>query len=158
MSRRPLNIRTRLTILHLVALPDSVVLEGELVFSDNGARVFVADVRDDVKFRRPKFELSLPVDERGQRDGDEEGASAVTLLVERVQERNRLYSLTQTHFIGKDDVGAALPAVAGPVQTFELKRMRRQVSRTVVNLSAVFLGVVAPSKDLHQRMIIIAFL
>jgi hypothetical protein len=48
--------------------------------------------------------------------------------------------------------------VAGPVQTFELKRMRRQVSRTVVNLSAVFLGVVAPSKDLHQRMIIIAFL
>lgn len=101
--------------MYLISLPDRVVFEGEFVLSNDRTRVFVTYVRDDVELRRPKFELALPVDQRRQRYSDEERASAVTLFVERVQERDSLYSLTQPHFIGKDDVCATLPAVAGPV-------------------------------------------
>ena len=95
------------------------------MLSDDSAGVLVADVRHDVEFRRPEFELTLPVDQGREGDCDEVGSSAVTLLVERVQKRDRLDGLAQTHFVGQYDVGAALPAVASPVQTFQLRKNKR---------------------------------
>jgi hypothetical protein len=45
----------------------------------------------------------------------------VALLVERVEEGDGLDGFAETHLVGQDNVGAALPAMASPVQAFNLK-------------------------------------
>jgi hypothetical protein len=69
----------------------------------------------------PELELSLPVDERGQGNGDDEGASAVALLVQRVEEGDGLDGFAQAHLVGQDDVRVPAPAVASPVEAFQLE-------------------------------------
>lgn len=71
-----------LTDLHLrgfLATADGVVLERELVFSDDSPAVFVTDVRDHVHVRGPHLKLSLPVNDGGERGADQEGTLRVTL-------------------------------------------------------------------------------
>ena len=46
---------------------------------NDGATVFVADVRHDVHVWRPELELALPVDDGRERRADEERTAAVTL-------------------------------------------------------------------------------
>ncbi len=69
----------------------------------------------------PELEFTLPIDESGEWHGDDERSSAVALLVERVEEGDGLDGFAETHLVGQDNVGAALPAMASPVQAFNLK-------------------------------------
>ncbi len=69
----------------------------------------------------PELEFTLPIDESGEWHGDDERPSAVALLVERVEEGDGLDGFAETHLVGQDNVGAALPAMASPVQAFNLK-------------------------------------
>lgn len=58
---------------------DGIPFEGKLVLSDHGSAVLVADVRDHVHVRGPHLELSLPVDDGGQRGAHQKGTFGVTL-------------------------------------------------------------------------------
>lgn len=58
---------------------DGVVLEGELVLSDDGSAVFVADVRHHVHVGGPHLELSLPVDDGGEWSAHQERPLRVAL-------------------------------------------------------------------------------
>lgn len=73
---------------------------------EDGARVLLADIGDDIEVGRPELELALPVDDRRERHRHEERARAVALLVQRVQERDRLYRLAQAHLVSQDRVDA----------------------------------------------------
>ncbi|RNA41345.1 hypothetical protein BpHYR1_050425 [Brachionus plicatilis] len=98
----------------------AIVVERELVFSDDGARLLSAQVRDHVHVGRPLFELALPIDQGGEGHGDQKGPARVVLFEERVDEGDRLDGLAQAHFVGQDDVGALGPREAQPVQALEL--------------------------------------
>lgn len=63
----------------LLPSADGVVLEGELVLSDDGSAVFVSDVRHHVHVGRPHLKLSLPVDDGGQGGADQERPLRVAL-------------------------------------------------------------------------------
>lgn len=58
---------------------DGVVLEGELVLSDDGSAVFVSDVRHHVHVGGPHLELSLPVDDGGEWSAHQERPLRVAL-------------------------------------------------------------------------------
>lgn len=66
----------------LLPSSDGVVLEGELVLSDDGSAVFVSDVGHHVHVRGPHLKLSLPVNDGGERSADQEGPLRVALEVE----------------------------------------------------------------------------
>lgn len=63
----------------LLPSSDGVVLEGELVLSDDGSAVFVSDVGHHVHVGGPHLELSLPVDDGGERGADQERPLRVAL-------------------------------------------------------------------------------
>jgi len=67
----------------LLPAPDGVVLEGELVLADDGAAVLVPDVRHHVHVGRPHLNLTLPVDDGGERRAHQERALGVALWRER---------------------------------------------------------------------------
>ena len=68
------DLRSGLDLADLLGTPHGVFVEGELVFSDDGATILVAHVRHHVQVRRPKLKLALPVDDGGQRSGDQKWA------------------------------------------------------------------------------------
>jgi len=104
----------------LLPLPHRVVLEGELVLSDDDAVVLVADIGHHVELGGPEGELPLPVDEGGEGHGDEEGAAAMSLLEERVEEGDGLDGLAEPHLVCQDDVFAVAPGVAGTGYSLQL--------------------------------------
>lgn len=66
----------------LLSSSNGVVLEGELVFSDDCSAVFVADIRHHVHVGSPHLELSLPVNDGRERGTDQERPFRVTLQEE----------------------------------------------------------------------------
>lgn len=78
----------------LLPSSDGVVLEGELVLSDDGSAVFVSDVRHHVHVGGPHLKLSLPVDDGGERSADQERPLGVALKVERERESVKYVALT----------------------------------------------------------------
>jgi hypothetical protein len=71
----------------------SLLVERQLVFADDHARIFVPDVGDDVEFGCPEFKLSLPVDDGGERGRHEERPFAVTLKKQKNQQVNLMVQL-----------------------------------------------------------------
>lgn len=70
------------THLHLKSfLPAfyGIILKGELILSNNGPAVLVTRVRDHIELGRPHLELSLPVDDGGERSAHQEGTFGVAL-------------------------------------------------------------------------------
>lgn len=83
-----------------VSESNSTVLERKLVLSNNGSRLFGTQVRNHVHIRGPKLELTLPIDKSRKWRTDEEWSLGVALLEERVEERDGLNGLAETHLVG----------------------------------------------------------
>lgn len=75
----------------LLPSSDGVVLERELVLSDDSSAVFVSDVGHHVHVGRPHLKLSLPVDDGGEWGANQERPLRVALEVERGSQFNMFY-------------------------------------------------------------------
>lgn len=72
--------------LHAKHLPSRfhcAVFKGELVFPDSCPAVLVSRVRHHIEIRSPHLELSLPVDDGGERCAHQERPLGVTLTEEK---------------------------------------------------------------------------
>lgn len=90
---------------------DGALLERQLVLPNHDARLAVAHVRNHVEVGRPDLELALPVDDGGEGDRDDEGSLRVALLVQRVEEDDRLDGFPQAHLVRQDGVCSLAPGV-----------------------------------------------
>ena len=70
-QRVELDLGAGFDLADLLGAPHGILVERELVFSNDGTTVFVAHVRHHVHVRGPELELTLPIDDGRKRGGDQ---------------------------------------------------------------------------------------
>uniref|UniRef100_A0A182T666 Uncharacterized protein n=1 Tax=Anopheles maculatus TaxID=74869 RepID=A0A182T666_9DIPT len=104
--------RVKLELFRAVVTP--------FVLAYNFAGLHIAQVRDDVQFRRPDAKLALPGRHRAERHHAQKRPVQLLRLEQIVQEADRLYRFAQAHFIGQYHRIVLAPRQYQPVQPIHL--------------------------------------